>query len=246
MKLRQAGFSIWPFDAAALPVVVEIYPRALTKSVNKSSWQARSEYLNAWWGAVDPHLMQIAASSEDAFDAAVSALVMSTSIGELTSLPRLGKTYELEGAIWVAEAPPAEPAAPLPNYVFEGPPPEFHFEVGGYSGGHRVWLENWRLRYEFREGDELTWNVVFDPSPERWRSFMSKVDRIGVMSWQGDMGDGGAVGGTGWSLRLMTPWGYIDANGDNSFPPDGAPEPTSQFIRFCRAVSELIGAPRIF
>ena len=43
--LREAGFSIWPFDPPGWPTVVEIYPRALTGAVNKSSRDARQTYL---------------------------------------------------------------------------------------------------------------------------------------------------------------------------------------------------------
>jgi len=53
-RLRQAGFSIWPFDPPRLPLVVEIYPRALTGEVNKSDALARREYLKHW--ALSPPL----------------------------------------------------------------------------------------------------------------------------------------------------------------------------------------------
>jgi hypothetical protein len=36
-RLRQAGWSIWPFDPPSLPLLVEIYPRLLTGPVVKSS-----------------------------------------------------------------------------------------------------------------------------------------------------------------------------------------------------------------
>jgi len=47
-RLREAGFSVWPFDPPRLPLVVEIYPRALTGEVNKSDAGARTEYLKHW------------------------------------------------------------------------------------------------------------------------------------------------------------------------------------------------------
>jgi hypothetical protein len=100
-RLRQKGFAIWPFDAAKVPCVVEIYPRALTKAVNKSSREQRLEYLNGNYRALSPALLERAASNEDAFDAAVSALVMAKHIEDIQSLsPAIDTPRRLEGAIW--------------------------------------------------------------------------------------------------------------------------------------------------
>src|SRR5271154_2299696 len=47
LRLREAGFKIWPYDAPSLkkPLVVEIYTRLMTGAVTKSSEVARTEYL---------------------------------------------------------------------------------------------------------------------------------------------------------------------------------------------------------
>src|SRR5205085_1333993 len=72
--LRAAGIHVWPFDAFALPAVVEIYPRRFTGEVTKNSALARRAYLNSRYGSLtaDPD----ACASEDAFDAYVSAREM--------------------------------------------------------------------------------------------------------------------------------------------------------------------------
>ena len=44
-RLRQAGFSIWPFHSASPWTVMEIYPRLLTGPVHKSSHEHRARYL---------------------------------------------------------------------------------------------------------------------------------------------------------------------------------------------------------
>ena len=75
-RLSGAGFSVWPFDAPGWPRVVEIYPRALTGRVIKSDERARRAYLRRHFPEHPADLLERAASSEDAFDAAVSALVM--------------------------------------------------------------------------------------------------------------------------------------------------------------------------
>lgn len=100
-RLTTAGFSIWPFDPPGWPRIVEIYPRVLTGAVNKSSASERAAYLSAHHGTLGDGLRECAASSEDAFDAAVSALVMAEHSEELNALPDMpDREIKLEGLIW--------------------------------------------------------------------------------------------------------------------------------------------------
>jgi hypothetical protein len=100
-QLRSGGFSVWPFDSPTLPLVIEIYPRALTGAVNKGDRDARSRYLDRYPG-VDSAIRERAESSEDAFDALVSALVMAEHHAELTRLPiQRDELDKLEGRIWL-------------------------------------------------------------------------------------------------------------------------------------------------
>lgn len=77
--LRAAGLDVWPFDAddGARPLVVELYPRLCTGPVVKSSASGRER----WWADAghdtDAALRALALASEDAFDAAASALAIS-------------------------------------------------------------------------------------------------------------------------------------------------------------------------
>ncbi len=102
-RLRAAGFAIWPFDAPAVaPVVVEIYPRALTGVVVKSSAAARHEYLARLEPGLRGSLHDLAVDSEDAFDAAASAIVMSRHADELLALPAVTDPVLLrEGQVWM-------------------------------------------------------------------------------------------------------------------------------------------------
>jgi hypothetical protein len=103
--LHDAGFSIWPFDPPGLPRVVEIYPRALTGAVRKSSGDARRAYLDGLDWPRNLTLRELAASTEDAFDAAVSARVMFEHGDDLAALAEpFDPVAELEGQIWL---PPA-------------------------------------------------------------------------------------------------------------------------------------------
>lgn len=100
--LHDAGFVIWPFDAATDRTVFEIYPRLCTGPVTKSDLSARRGVLERYTasGAMDERLASVAAATEDAFDAAISAVVMSRHQAELAALPAASdEIVRLEGAI---------------------------------------------------------------------------------------------------------------------------------------------------
>jgi diadenosine tetraphosphate (Ap4A) HIT family hydrolase len=100
-QLSGAAFSIWPFESADRPLVVEIYPRFLTGDVVKSDPAKRRAYLLREYSDLEPQWMEIAASSEDAFDAAVSALVMARHAEAFLQLPdAANQQQKLEGLIW--------------------------------------------------------------------------------------------------------------------------------------------------
>jgi len=113
LKLREAGFAVWPFDAPALqrsPMVVEIYTRLMTGAVNKSSEAARTAYLaqkrreSALYAGLSRGVLAKAKGSEDAFDALVSALVMVEHRGEFEGLRRTeDEVFRMEGQTWVPE-----------------------------------------------------------------------------------------------------------------------------------------------
>jgi hypothetical protein len=100
--LLALGFTVWPFDEPGWPRVVEIYPRALMQgSVRKSRWAERHAYVFEHFADQPGGLLERAAGSEDAFDAAVSALVMAQHADALASLRRSkDPTALIEGAIW--------------------------------------------------------------------------------------------------------------------------------------------------
>jgi len=100
-RLRAAGFGVWPFPPAAMPLAVEIYPRLLTGPVRKSDARARRAYVDAKYASLAENVRASIASSEDAFDAAVSALVMWDHRADLQGLPPASDgVMLLEGAIW--------------------------------------------------------------------------------------------------------------------------------------------------
>ncbi|HEX8968092.1 MAG TPA: hypothetical protein VF937_09445 [Chloroflexota bacterium] len=99
--LHARGMTIWPFTVGVLPMVVEIYPRLLTGGVRKSDPRARAALLERRYPHLEPGWARQAAASEDAFDAAVSALVMVEHVADLASLPaEVDPVLRLEGRIW--------------------------------------------------------------------------------------------------------------------------------------------------
>jgi hypothetical protein len=104
-RLRAGGFAIWPFDApAAPPVAVEIYPRALTGAVVKRDPAARIAYLDRRYPGLSAPMRDLAVASEDAFDAAVAALVMSGHETALRTLaPRADPAARREGWVWTVD-----------------------------------------------------------------------------------------------------------------------------------------------
>jgi hypothetical protein len=104
LALAERGFSVWPFSVDGGSAVVEIYPRALTGPVNKSSWRARRAFLLERFPEQPLHLLERAAGSEDAFDAAASALVMQANQAQLRALTQISDPdYAVEGRIWRPE-----------------------------------------------------------------------------------------------------------------------------------------------
>jgi hypothetical protein len=101
LQLRDAGWKIWPFDPPGFPRAVEIYPRLVTGSVVKTVWNARLRFLETRFPDLAPRYAERAAGSEDAFDAAVSALVMDEHRRELiNSLEPPDEVDRIEGRIW--------------------------------------------------------------------------------------------------------------------------------------------------
>lgn len=102
VKLVEAGFAIWPFDSPGWPLVIEIYPRVFAPGVVKSRHLERRKYLEQTFPDQNSVLRERAAGSEDAFDAAVSALAMADRLDELASLPTRppGSAQRIEGEIW--------------------------------------------------------------------------------------------------------------------------------------------------
>ena len=110
--LAEVGLAIWPFDRPSWPLVVEIYPRLFTsKGLFKNRHLDRRAHLTQTFPDQNPVLLERAAGSEDAFDAAISALTMARHLDELENLRPFpsGSPQLIEGCIWTQSR--AEPDA---------------------------------------------------------------------------------------------------------------------------------------
>jgi hypothetical protein len=113
LRLREAGFRVWPFESAALgakgarPLLVEMYTRLLTGAVKKSNAEARREYLaakkkgDAAYAGLSRGVVAKALESEDAFDALVCAVEMVRWRAEFAGLRATrDAVLKLEGETW--------------------------------------------------------------------------------------------------------------------------------------------------
>lgn len=110
LRLAEAGFSVWPFSPAHMPMVLEIYPRLLTGPVNKSNYEARKAYLadrcstDHAFEMLDEDVVAKARRSEDAFDALVSVIAMVAKQHSFRGLEQATDPNTLlEGAVWGAD-----------------------------------------------------------------------------------------------------------------------------------------------
>ena len=113
MRLRDAGFRVWPFESAALhsarpkPLLVEMYTRLMTGAVAKSNAEARKAYLrakmcgDAVYVGISRAVLKKAEESEDAFDALVSVMEMVRHMEEFAGLKATrDEELKLEGITW--------------------------------------------------------------------------------------------------------------------------------------------------
>jgi hypothetical protein len=103
-RWREAGAGVWPLDpapGASGVLLAEVYPRAMTGPVVKSSPAARAAHVAAD-PRIPPGLRAQVCATEDAFDAALAALGMAEHVAELGSLAAsTDATDRLEGRIWL-------------------------------------------------------------------------------------------------------------------------------------------------
>ncbi|MEI6446975.1 MAG: hypothetical protein WCO96_03720 [Actinomycetes bacterium] len=100
-SLRDAGFSIWPWDDAKAPVAIEIWTRLALGDTVKSDPAARAAAVQAE-RRIPERLADRAVSSEDCFDATLSALWLWDHSESILAGRRLSRPADrLEGRTWI-------------------------------------------------------------------------------------------------------------------------------------------------
>ncbi len=98
-RLAKAGFSVWPFDAAAFPLAVEIYPSGCYPRGTRSGAELRAGFLAGSF--FSGKQIALAERSPDAFDAAAALIAMVRHRESFATLPGArDATEHLEGRIW--------------------------------------------------------------------------------------------------------------------------------------------------
>ncbi len=109
LRLREAGFRVWPFEDAeeGRLLLVEMYTRLLTGPVKKSNALARTAYLkarrkgDAMYAGLSRGVVAKAEGSEDGFDALVCCVEMVRRRGEFGGLKATeDEGLRLEGVTW--------------------------------------------------------------------------------------------------------------------------------------------------
>jgi hypothetical protein len=108
LVLCDAGISVWPFDPPRLPVVVEVFPRALARALVPEAVHLTGEAMRRAVVAREQAALGDAAvtlvGNQDAFDAAITALALARAGDLVAQLVRLRPAHDLqEGAILVPE-----------------------------------------------------------------------------------------------------------------------------------------------
>jgi len=102
LELKRAGFSVWPFDPARFPILVEIYPRVFTEDTVTSKCSARAAHLrDPRYDSISEYLRVKALDSEHAFDALCSVIGMKDHANQFANLQQAtDETERIEGRIW--------------------------------------------------------------------------------------------------------------------------------------------------
>ena len=110
LQLRDAGWSIWPFDAPSERVIVEMYPAKLYRHagierVRKSSPESRGAALRRVTGVrISKKYRDVATESEHAFDALTSAVALwNLAGGRSVEFPVPSDSEQVEGMIFQPE-----------------------------------------------------------------------------------------------------------------------------------------------
>ncbi|HQO77162.1 MAG TPA: hypothetical protein PLG17_01480 [Thermodesulfobacteriota bacterium] len=126
-------------------------------------------------------------------------------------------------------------------------PHRFIVAIGGYPGPfYSLKLHGDNLQYEATQhASAEPQQEVLSIDEEKWMSFWTRLDKIGIWDWQLEYQNPGICDGTHWLVDIAISGRSITCRGYNNYPnskggPSGKPEPTPAFNQFLEAVCTLI------
>ncbi len=128
-------------------------------------------------------------------------------------------------------------------------PMKLRASIGGFLGtSHSIELNNGGLIYTTLDfGWENPESMHIRPTESQWRKFRIELDDLKIWQWQTEYPNNGVRDGTQWSLEIEYGDKHLITGGDNNYPcADGSPNnqsepPTLTFVRYLKAVEELLG-----
>lgn len=122
-------------------------------------------------------------------------------------------------------------------------PTEFEISLAGFGGPFYTvsWTGSALLYESGLDGSRESSEQEVNPTPQQWKSFWKKLDRIHFWKWPESFGVN-AMDGRWWSVSVNLSGKKLKSEGTNAYPPDGKSiDPSREFRQFCRAVSVLVG-----
>lgn len=126
-------------------------------------------------------------------------------------------------------------------------PNHFHARIGGFLGNtYEVVLKGDYIEFARFAGGQEPLRDRVRPTDEQWRAFRTELDAIGIWQWRAQYIDSGVADGTQWLLDVSYPDRAIKTGGSNDYPGartdgSGGPKSSKIFLRYLRAVQQLLG-----
>ena len=126
-------------------------------------------------------------------------------------------------------------------------PRHFKTQVGGFSHGYEVKLQEDHLTYKsYGPAFELKDGIRVYPDRKHWQAFWTTTDKIGVWNWRPSSGSSDSPS---WKIEMDHADKHLAIQGFRRYPTNAAPGSPDgderkrqvDFEKFLSAVSKLIG-----
>ena len=120
-------------------------------------------------------------------------------------------------------------------------PDKFILGIGGFFGDNfSVKLEEDKLIYKKNDNE-----TILKPDAETWQNFWETLEEINIWDWERDYKpDTPILDGTSWKVDIKYGEKEVLSSRSNAYPPSSEGEMSDEFLKFCRAVSNLCGGKK--